>query len=123
MADGTDAGSSPTVTMAVSLSRAAGSDVGQDRQEIDAAEARRAGQHPGAGAAHDVGDLDGAIARVHGDGDGADTDAGEVEDRIGRHVGQPQRHAIARSDAQVREALGRAPCALGEFEEEIVRSP
>ena len=80
-------------------------DVGQDRQEIDAAEARRAGQHLGARAADDVGDLDGAIARVHRDGDGAQPRAGEIEDRIGRHVGQPQRHAIARPDAEIGQAL------------------
>ena len=82
-----------------------GLDAGQDRQEVDAAEGRRAGQHLGARAADDVGDLDGAIARVDRDGDGAKPRAGEIEDGISRDVGQPQRHAIARPDAEIAEAL------------------
>ena len=86
---------------AQSQSSACGLDAGQDRQEVDAPEARRAGQHLGARTADDVGDLDRAIARVHRDGDGAEPRAGEIEDRIGRHVGQPQRHAIARPDAEI----------------------
>ena len=92
-------------------------DAGQDRQEVDAAEARRAGQHLGARAADDVGDLDRAKARVDRDGDGAEPRAGEIEDRIGRHVGQPQRHAIARADAEIGEALRRAQRLLVQFRE------
>ena len=53
-------------------------DAGEDRQEIDPPEARGAGQHLGARATDDVGDLDRAIARVHRDGDGAETRAGEI---------------------------------------------
>jgi hypothetical protein len=64
-------------------------DVGQDRQEVDAAEARRADQYLGARTADDIGDLDGAIARIDGDGDGAESDAGEIDDGVSRHVGQP----------------------------------
>ena len=51
-----------------------------------------------------------------GGGDGADSSASIVEDRIGRDVGQPQRHAIARSDADAdehgRHALRPTPSAL-----------
>ena len=90
-------------------------DVGQDRQEIDAPEARRAGQQLGARAADDVGDLDGAVARVDRDGDGAQPRAGEVENRIGRHVGQPQRHPIARPDAEIGQALGGARRTVEQF--------
>ena len=98
-------------------------DLGEDRQEVDLPEARRAGQHLGAGAADDVGDLDRAVARVHRDGDGAQPRAGEIENRIGRHVGQPQRHAIARSDAEIGEALRRARRLSCSSAKEIVRSP
>ena len=41
--------------------------------------------------------------------------AGEVKDRIGRHVGQPQRHAIARPDAEVGQPLGGAQRLLVQF--------
>ena len=117
MAGGAVAGSSPITTMALQAIERGRLDVGEDRQEIDPPEARRAGQHLGARAADDVGDLDRAIARVHRDGDGAQPRAGEIEDRIGRHVGQPQRHTIARPDAEIGEALRRARCLLVQLRE------
>ena len=85
-----------------------GIDVGQDREKVDAAEARRAGQHLGTGALHDVGHLDRAISRVHGDCNGAQARAGKQEDRVGRCVGQPERNPVARTDTQVGQALGGA---------------
>ena len=64
------------------------------------------------------------IARVDRDGDGAEPRAGEIEDRIGRHVGQPQRHAIARPDAEIGQALRgtRSDCSCSSAKE-IVLSP
>jgi hypothetical protein len=100
-----EAGSSPTVTIRRDCFQCRRIDVGQDRQEIDAAKAGRAGQYLRARAAHDVGNLDGAIARVHRHGDRAQPDAGKIEDRIGGHVGQPQRHPVARPHSEILQAL------------------
>ena len=92
-------------------------DVGQDRQEIDAAEAGRAGQNLGARAAHDVGNFDGAIARVHRDGDRAQPDASEIEDRIGGHVWQPQRDTVARTYSEIPQVLRDAQRNLEQLRE------
>jgi hypothetical protein len=111
------AGSSPTTTMAASLSSAAGSTSARIDRKSMRRKPGRAGQHLGARAADDVGDLDGAKARVDRDGDGAEPGAGEIEDRVGRHVGQPQRDTVAGPDAEIGQALRGAQRSLVQFPE------
>ena len=52
---------------------------------------------------------------MFGDGDGAQPHAGEIENGIGRHVGQPQRHPVARPDAEIGQALGGARRTVEQF--------
>jgi len=46
----------------------------------------------------------------------AQAHAGEIENGVGRHVGQPQRHPIAWPDAEIRQALGGARRAIEQFD-------
>ena len=86
-----------------------------DALGVDGLERGRVDQQPRARAVDDVLRLARAEASVHRYGDGAQPGERELQLEPGRHVRQPDRDAIARTDAARLEARGEPARAVVEF--------